>query len=55
MENWREIIEMVAQGQRAMTQIEAVKRVVDEKPIKYDSDRINAVRAILGIEVEKDD
>lgn len=51
--NWREIIDMVANGQRAMTQIEAIRAIVDG--MKYDSEKLAAIRAILGIkEAEKD-
>lgn len=54
MENnmdWRELVEIVSQGQRALTQIENVKAIVRNK--KYDSDAIEAISAILNIKKEE--
>lgn len=56
MENnmdWHELVEIVSQGQRALTQIENVKAIVRNK--KYDSDAIEAISAILGIKEKENE
>ena len=51
--DWRELIEIVAQGQRAMTQIESIKAIIRHK--KYDSDTVEAISAILGIKEKENE
>lgn len=52
MENWREIVDLCAKGQQAMTQIEAIKAIMVN--MDYEHEKIEAVCAILGIKGEKD-
>lgn len=56
MENnmdWHELVEIVSQGQRALTQIEGIKAIIRNK--KYDYDAILAISAILGFKEENAD
>lgn len=48
--DWREIINMVANGQQAMTRIEAIKAIM--VGMEYDHEKIEAVSAVLGIKKE---
>lgn len=44
----REFVDIVSQGQRALTKIESIKAIIRHK--KYDSDAVEAISAILCIE-----
>ena len=48
--NWREIIDMVANGQRAMTRIDAIRAIM--AGMDYDHEKIEAISVILGIKKE---
>lgn len=51
--DWRELIEIVAQGQRAMTKLNAIKSVL--KNIYNETEAINAVKAILKEDTDNAD
>lgn len=48
--DWREIIDLCAKGQQAMTRIDAIKAIM--VGMDYDHEKIEAISAILGIKKE---